>query len=464
MKKYDAIIIGSGQAGTPLAKTFSAQGLKVAIVEKEYPGGSCVNWGCTPTKTMVASAAVSHLAKTSSEVGIDTSNVVTNFAKVRGRRDELVEKSRKSVATALEDDENINLLYGEASFKGAHIITVEPGEGKEAIQLEADKVFINTGASPMVPDLKGLKEVKYYTSKTIMNLEELPGHLIILGGSYIGLEFGQMYRRLGSQVTIIEQGKQLASKEDDDIAQYLLDTLQEEGIQVILEAEAGLVSTKAGKLELALNKPDNKTITGTHLLLAVGTTPNTDALQLHKAGVEVDKKGYIEVNNVLETNVKGIYALGDCKGGPEFTHISYDDYRIVKDHLFGNKKRSVDDRPLPYTMFTKPELGRIGLNEKQAREQNVPYKLASMPMKHVARANEANQTRGIVKVLVDPDSKQILGAACLSENGGEMMSMLQIAMMGQIPYTRLRDAMFAHPTYAEMFNKLFEEIKDPTFK
>jgi pyruvate/2-oxoglutarate dehydrogenase complex dihydrolipoamide dehydrogenase (E3) component len=461
MKRYDAIIIGTGQAGTPLAKAFSAEGLSVAIIERGYTGGSCVNWGCTPTKTMVASAEVSHIATTAAEVGIIAGKVQTDFKKVIERRNAIVEKSRKSVAEALTEDKNIDLIRGEASFAGAHTLHVKVIGINENLPLQADKVFINTGTSPRIPDIKRIDTIPYYTSRSVMELEELPEHLIIVGGSYIGLEFGQMYRRLGSQVTIIEQGKQLASGEDDDIVKNLQDVLEEEGIRILLNADVAAVERKDNGLAVMFKNSTTPAITGSHLLLAIGTVPNTDILNLEKAGIRTDERGYIEVNEKLETSVAGVYALGDCKGGPEFTHISYDDYRIVQDNLFGDGQRSTLDRPEPYTMFTKPELGRIGLSEKQARKQGKKYKLASMPMHKVARAIESNRTNGVIKVLVDPSSKQILGAACLADNGGEMMSMLQIAMMGHVPYTALREAVFAHPTYAEMFNKLFGELKDP---
>lgn len=295
-----------------------------------------------------------------------------------------------------------------------------------------------------------------------MNLEELPEHLMILGGSYIGLEFGQMYARLGSKVTVLQHGRQLAPREDEDVAETIQKFLEEEGVEVLLEADTKKVRKSSSGIELTYQHQGQvKEIRGSHLLIATGTTPNTPPLALEKTGVENSPQGYIEVNQHLETNQEGIFALGDCKGGPEFTHISYDDYRIVKDHLFGDKKRNMKDRMVPYTMFTKPELGRIGLSEKQARQQQIQYKLAAMPMSHVARAIEANQTTGLLKVLIDTENGHILGAACLAEEGGELMAMLQIAMMGNLTYEHLRDAIFAHPTYAEAFNNLFASLKDP---
>lgn len=463
MEHYDAIIIGIGQAGNPLASALAKQGLKTAVIERSYPGGSCINYGCTPTKIMVASAAVSQSAKNASEVGIQVNAVETNFQQLKKRRDGIVEQWRNGIKKRMEEAENIELIMGEASFIGKYQLQVILNNSQNSREITADKIFINVGTSPRIPEnIEGLQEISYYTSKTMMDLNELPEHLVILGGSYIGLEFGQMYSRLGSKVSILQQDDQLAPREDKDIAHAILEFLEDENITVILEAKTKKVKKLPGGFELIFeHKGQTKNLKGTHLLVAIGTTPNTATLNLEKTGVNKVSHGYIEVNQYLETNQKGIFALGDCKGGPEFTHISYDDYRIVNEYLFGDKKRNTKDRLVPYTLFTKPELGRIGISEKQAKEQNIKYKIATMPMSHVARAIEANKTTGLLKVLVEPNSGKILGAACLAEEGGELMAMLQIAMMGNLNYTQLRDGIFSHPTYAEAFNNLFTSLQDP---
>ncbi len=457
---YDAIIIGVGQAGKPLALDLAAAGWKTAIIERKYVGGSCVNYGCTPTKTLLASAEVAHQARRAQEYGIHTGTVEVDYKAVKKRKDELVESSREGIEKTLEQTKNITLIQGEASFTGPNQIKVSHSEGGST-QLTADRIFINTGTHPTLPELDGLDEVPYLTAVTIMDLEELPEHLIILGGGYIGLEFSQMFRRFGSKVTLIERGSQLLDREDEDIAQELTKILEEEAIDIQLTTEVtGVHQTESGNLSVALKK-GNKTskVLGSHLLIAIGTTPNTAALHVDAAGVAVDEEGYIKVNDQLETTQSGIYALGDCKGGPEFTHISYDDYRVVKQNLLEKGKASIAGRMVPYTVFTDPQLGRIGLSEKEAKKQNKAVKIASMPMKKVARAYEMSRTNGLLKVLIDPDTDQILGAAMLGMEGGEMMAMLQIAMMGQVPYTQLRDGVLAHPTLAESLNNLFQKVE-----
>lgn len=459
MEQFDAIVIGTGQAGSPLAKTLAEHGLKTALIERATPGGSCVNWGCTPTKTMLASAHAAHLSRTAQEVGVHNSQTSIDFKEIIKRRDKLVEKSRNKIHEKMMEAEHIELIYGEASFSGPKEIIVRLNDSTESRSLQAEKIFINVGASPHLPELNGLDNVNYYTYKSIMELQELPEHLIILGGSYIGLEFGQMFRRFGAKVSIIETGGLLADREDDDVTKALLEVLKKEGLEFYLNTELEKVEKQGNSLHLTLKT--DKALTGSHLLITTGTIPNTKALNLQKAGIKTNEHGHITVNEHLQTSVDGVFALGDCKGGPEFTHISYDDHRIVKDYLFGDRKRSTHDRPLPYTMFTKPELGRVGLNEKQARKEGRKYKIAKLPASKIARAAEANQTEGLLKVLIDPADDRIIGAACLAETGGELMSMLQIAMMGRLPYQQLRDGIFAHPCWAESFNRLFRKISDP---
>lgn len=461
MEKFDVIIIGIGQAGGPLASTLSEKGFKTAIIERSHPGGSCVNYGCTPTKTMVASASVAYLSQNAGDFGIHNGQTHSNFKEIIERRDKIVAQWRQGVQKKLEAAENLEILTGEAHFIGKNQVEVKLNNNGESRKLEASQIFINVGTSPRVPEMEGLDKVSYYTAKSMMDLDELPEHLIILGGSYIGLEFGQMFRRFGSKVSIVETGPQLAGREDEDIAAVLQKILEREGLEFYLDSEVVKVAQEGNKISLSFQNKKRHNLTGSHLLIATGTTPNTSVLQLEKVGIETKEQGYIAVNEYLQTNVQGVFALGDCKGGPEFTHISYDDFRIVKDFLFGEKKRNTKDRPVPYTMFTKPELGRIGLTEKEAKEQGKAYKIAKMDVKQIARAVESNQMEGLIKVLVDAQNGNILGAACLAEIGGELMTILQVAMMGGLPYQQLRDGVFAHPTWAESLNNLFSNIEDP---
>lgn len=463
MEEFDALIIGTGQAASPLAAALSKKGLKTAVVERSHLGGSCVNYGCTPTKTMLASAAVSHLSKNAAAYGIHNESTRTDFTKVIQRRNKLVEEWRQGVQEGLEALEGLKLFRGEAHFSGKKEVEVVRHNG-ETQMLKADKIFINVGTSPRIPALEGLEDVPYYTARSIMELKELPEHLLILGGSYIGLEFGQLFHRLGSRVSIIETEAQLAGREDRDIAETILEILEEEGLKVHLEAKPARVEQQGKKITLFLENEPKATLSGTHLLLATGTSPNTPELRLEKAQILTNEQGYITVNEHLQTSTADVFALGDCKGGPEFTHISYDDFRIVNDYLFGKKERNTNDRQVPYTMFTSPELGRVGLGEREAKKQGLRYKVAKMPAAKFARARETNHTKGLVKVLVDSNTDQILGAACLIEPGGELMTALQLAMMGKLPYQQLRDGVFAHPTWAESFNNLFAELKEPEEK
>lgn len=459
MDQFDALIIGTGQAGKPLAHKLAHEGLRTLIIEKDKAGGSCINWGCTPTKMMVAAAQRRHFAENSAEMGIITGKTTVDFEQLRVWRDSLVEEWRDGIVRGMVDQDKLDILFGEAYFCGPNEIEVRLADGKGTKQFKADKIFINVGTSPAIPPIEGMEHVPYFTSKSMMELKEIPEHLLVLGGGYIGLEFGQVYQRLGSQVSIVQQDKQLVGREDEDIATALHKVLEAEGMRIYLNAKAQAVSQEQDRISLQL--ADGQSIRGSHLLVATGTQPNTKILQLEKAGVETDKRGYIQVNEHLQTSAQGVFALGDCKGGPEFTHISYDDYRVVSNYLFGDKKRSAKDRMLPYTLFTQPELGRIGLSEKQARQQGINYKIASISMEHVARAIESRQTAGFLKVLVDGESGQLLGAACLAAAGGEIMGMLQIAMMGRLDYRQLEEGIYSHPTYAELFNNLFSDLQEP---
>ncbi|MBE9586469.1 mercuric reductase [Mucilaginibacter sp. JRF] len=459
MKQYDAIVIGAGQAGVPLAKKLAQAGKKTALIEKRFVGGTCVNDGCTPTKAMVASAKAAYNAAHSAEIGVTVNSYSIDLKAIKKRKDSIVMKSRTGGQAAVEKTEGLDLLFGEATFTGEKTISVKLNDGGEE-QLSAELFFVNTGASPMIPDIEELKDVGYLTSTTILDLEEIPQHLLIIGGNYIGLEFGQMFSRFGSKVTVLERSERLLPREDEDIAQELTKILRQENIEILCNAQAKGFD-KTGYNITATIERDGETfdVDCTHVLIAAGRKPQTERLGLDKTGVDVDDKGFIKVNNKLETNVKGIYALGDVKPGPAFTHISYNDYTIVYRNLFEGENFTTDDRPVPYCMFTDPQLGRIGLSEMEAKKQGINYQVATLPMAHVARAIEVGDTRGIMKAIVDPDSKKILGAAILGEQGGEIMTVLQMAMEGDITYDRIRYCVFAHPTYSESLNNLFMSLE-----
>jgi pyruvate/2-oxoglutarate dehydrogenase complex dihydrolipoamide dehydrogenase (E3) component len=457
---YDAVIIGVGQAGNPLATALSQAGRRVAVIERRYVGGTCVNDGCTPTKTMIASGRVAYLARRAADYGVQTGPVGVDLAAVRRRQLELVKKSRGGIEGRLDKLAGVTLIYGEARFDGPHSLIVTAAGGGER-RLRAETIFINTGARPARPQIEGLETAGALDSTTILALEEQPEHLLVLGGGYIGLEFAQLFHRLGSRVTILHRSGQLLAREDADIAGALTDILREDGIEVLLDTTTVRAARrKTGEIVLAVQDgAREREVTGSHLLVATGRTPNTERLNLAAGGLQADDKGYIPVNERLETNVPGVYALGDVRGGPAFTHVAYDDYRIVCTNLLAGGGRTTRDALVPYTIFTDPELGRVGLSEKAAQKQGRAVRVARLPMDHVARANEMDEARGLLKALVDPATGQILGCAALGIGGGEIMSMVQLAMLGNLPYTALRDGMFAHPTLAEGLNTLFESLE-----
>ncbi len=456
---YDGIVIGAGQAGGPLSTALAKAGWKIAIIEREHVGGTCINEGCTPTKTMVASARVAYLARRAADYGVKTGGTVTvDMEVVRKRKRDIVESFRGGSQHSIEAAEGVDLLMGEASFTGPNALEVRLNSG-EVRQLTADKIFINTGARPAAPSIEGLDSVPFLDSSSIMELDSVPEHLLVVGGGYIGLEFGQMFRRFGSQVTIIQRSARLLGREDEDIADQVAEILREDGLEILLNTSTLKAAKTSDGVSLTIKTAGGeRTLSGSHLLVAGGRTPNTDKLNLASAGVQTDKGGFITVNDKLETNVPGIYGLGDVKGGPAFTHISYDDFRIIRTNLIENGNATTKDRILPYTVFIDPQLGRVGLNETEAREQGRNFVVAKMPMNYVARALEMDESRGMMKAIVDKDSGQILGAAVLGIEGGEVMAVFQMAIMGKLPYTVLRDAIFAHPTLAESLNNLFADI------
>ncbi len=457
-ERYDAIVIGSGQAGKPLALSLAQAGRKTAIVEREHVGGTCVNVGCTPTKTMVASGRVAYLARRAGDYGVRPNPVQVEMAKVRQRKQAIVESFRNSGQRQLEKTEGVDLLFGEASFTGPKTVAVRMNNGGTR-QLTADTIFINTGGRPSSPPVPGLDSVPTLDSTSIMELDVLPDHLLVLGGGYIGLEFGQMFRRFGSEVTVVQRGKQLLAREDTDVAEEVAKIMREDGIEVLLETQALRAEQADSAIRLTVRtQTGERTLSGSHLLAAAGRVPNTDALNLSAAGVKTDKGGIVQVNERLETNVPGIYALGDVKGGPAFTHISYDDFRIIRTNLLEGGNTTTTGRLVPYTVYIDPQLGRVGLSEIEARATGRPIRVAKMPMAYVARALEMSEPRGLMKAVVDAETNQILGCAVLGLEGGELMSMVEIAMMGKVPYTTLRDGIFAHPTLAEALNNLFASV------
>jgi pyruvate/2-oxoglutarate dehydrogenase complex dihydrolipoamide dehydrogenase (E3) component len=460
MKQFDAIIIGSGQGGTPLAKKLAGHGWEVALVEKQYAGGTCVNVGCTPTKTMIASAKAIYTVAQAGKWGVEVKDYSLHLPVVLERKRKVVESFRRGSRRSLEKTDNLSFIKGEASFVDKKTIVVALNDGGEET-FTAGKIFIDVGTRATIPDIEGLKEVDYLTSTSLMELGEVPKHLIILGGGYIGLEFGQMYRRFGSRVTILEQGEKFLQREDEDIATEVSEFLQAEDIQVITQAQTTRVQKDGNRLILTLKIGDEvKSIAGSHILVSAGRTPNTDTLNLPAAGVEVDKRGYIKANEKLETSAPGVYAIGDVKGGPAFTHISYNDYLVLFKNLVEGKDETIHNRLVPYTMFTDPQLGRIGLTEQEAKEKKLNIRVATLPMAQVARAIETGDTRGLMKAIVDADTGRILGAAIVGQEGGEVMSVLQMAMVGNITWRQIKDMVFAHPLYAESLNNLFMKLEE----
>jgi pyruvate/2-oxoglutarate dehydrogenase complex dihydrolipoamide dehydrogenase (E3) component len=456
MKTYDAVIIGSGQAGSPLSRKLTKAGWKVALIEKRKVGGTCINDGCTPTKTMISSAKIANLVKRSSQYGIEVSQPGINIAKVLERKNKVVSMFRNSIEDSMVKDPNLDLIYGKARFSGKNKIAVDTLDGIPA-ELASDLIFINTGARPKIPDIPGIEKIKYYTSSSILDLDEIPGHLVILGAGYIAMELGQMYRRFGSEVTIIEQGSRLLLDEDEDIANEIENILVEDGISIFKNSSVQKMNRQENnQIELTIKfNRELKNISCSHFLIAAGRIPNTEELELTNCGIATDENGFIKTNEKLETSVRGIYALGDVKGGPAFTHISYNDYIIVSKNILEKASLSIKDRLVPYCMFIDPQLGRIGITEAQAIKQGLKIKVALLKMDHSSRGIETNNTRGMIKAIVDEQSKLILGAAVLAEEGGEVMSVLQMAIMGGITYEQVKDFIFAHPTYSESLNNLF---------
>jgi pyruvate/2-oxoglutarate dehydrogenase complex dihydrolipoamide dehydrogenase (E3) component len=451
---FDAIVIGSGQAGNPLSHRLVDHGWKVALVEKSQLGGTCINTGCTPTKTLVASAQVAFYARNASRWGVRTSDVSVDLPAVVARKNAVVQRFRGGQQRNVDKRPDLRLFRGQARFLGSQKLQV----GGEVI--ESSRIFINAGTRPDPPRLDGLDLAGYLTNESLMELQQLPEHLIVLGGGYIGLEFGQMFSRFGSRVTLVHRGNQLLPHEDFDVAQELRKVLEAEGIDIRLNAAPVRAQRQGDRIAVTVAVQGQEQIVyGSHILAATGRRPNSDTLDLQNAGVEVDSHGYIKVNDRLETNVPGIWALGDIKGGPAFTHISYNDFQVVYANLIEGKDLSIRDRYLPYSLFTDPQLGRVGLTEKEARASGRNLKIGTYPMSYVARAIERDETAGFMKLIVDAANDKILGAAILGIEGGELVQILGALMLAGAPYTVLKGAVYIHPTLAEGFFGLMEAVQ-----
>jgi pyruvate/2-oxoglutarate dehydrogenase complex dihydrolipoamide dehydrogenase (E3) component len=459
MKKFDSVIIGSGQAGNPLAVKFAVTGHSVALVEREYIGGSCVNVGCSPTKTMEASGRIAYLVSRAGQYGVLTPDpVAVDMVRVRQRKRDIVEMFSAGDRAKLER-KGVKIFWGEARFTGLREIDVHSSDGKSQ-RITGDLVFVDTGTRPVIPDIEGLSSCTVLNNETIMELDIVPKHLMVIGGGYVGLEFGRMFRRFGSEVTIIHRSRHVLSREDVDVAEAIQEIFREDGIRIILEADThSAAQDQDGTIHLKLTCPEgHMNVTGSHLLVAAGRIPNSDTLNLPAAGVETDERGYVKVDKRLRTTTEGVYALGDIKGGPAFTHIAYDDYRIVKTNLFDGGDASTEGRILPYVVFIDPQLGRIGLSETDTASSGLKFESVKMPMTHVARALEVDETRGFMKAQVDPGSGKILGFTCLGMEAGELMAVVQVAMEGGLTFRDLKDMIFAHPTLAESLNNLFSLV------
>ncbi len=452
--KYDAIIIGTGQAGSPLAGKLAGNGKKTAIIENGPFGGTCVNVGCTPTKAYVASARRAWAAKNSAELGVSVEGTVNvDLQTIKERKNEIVEESREGLKEFLENTANLTVYNGEASFSGPRTIEVNGNE------LQAEQIFINVGAKPRIPD--GFENVDYLTNRSILELDEIPEHLVIVGGGYIGLEFGQMFRRFGSEVTIVEKRDRLMPKEDDDICEAISDVLTNEGIKLRLNAEC--ISGKADNgsviVGLDCDDDDDDEVSGSHVLLAAGRIPATDNLGLDKTDIETNKHGYIPVNKHLETNMENVFALGDCNGEGAFTHTSYNDYQIAASYLFEDGGRTLDDRFVCYAAYIDPPLARVGLNEQQVKDKGIKAKIATRPMSRVARAKEKGETQGLMKIIVEAETDKILGASFLGTGADEYIHSIIDLMYAGAPYTVIRGAVHIHPTVSELIPTMLEELE-----
>jgi pyruvate/2-oxoglutarate dehydrogenase complex dihydrolipoamide dehydrogenase (E3) component len=454
MADYDAIIIGTGQAGPALARRLAAAGSKIAIIERKLFGGTCVNTGCTPTKTLVASAYAAYLARRAGDYGVTIGGpVAVDMKAVKARKDAVVRPSREGVERSLKTLKGCTVFEGHAHFVGPKSVQV----GDKV--LTADKIFINVGARASVPPIRGLDQVPYLTNSSMMDVDFLPSHLIVLGGSYVGLEFAQVYRRFGSEVTVIELAPHLIAREDEDVSRAVEEILKDEHVDLRLNSKVVAVAKQGKDIAVTIeNAGVTSQILGSHLLLAIGRRPNTDDLGLDKAGVATDSRGYIQVDDQLRTSVPGIWALGDCNGRGAFTHTAWNDFEIVAANLLDNDPRRVSDRITAYALYTDPPLGRAGMTEAEVRKSGRPALIATMAMEDVSRAYEKGETKGFMKILVDAETKRILGASLLGLSGDEVVHCILDVMYAKAPYTVLQRAMHIHPTVSEFIPTMLEDL------
>lgn len=454
--EYDAIIIGSGQGGGPLAHKLADLAWKVAFLEKDHLGGSCVNYGCTPTKTMIASSRMAHYARRASQFGVHVGDVSVNMQEVVARKNKLVAEWRGGQEHQATSRPTLDLYRGHGRFVGPSSVEVN-GQ-----VLVGKHIFINTGTRPGTLPIPGLDQIDYLTNRNIMELDAVPEHLLILGGNYLGLEFGQMFRRFGSKVTVLELNGQIVPREDEDVSQSLQEALEAEGMTFHLGAKTQRVAKVGEQIGLTFEDSEGveRTVQGSHLLMAIGRQPNSDDLGLDAAGIETDKRGFIKVNERLETNVPGVWAFGDVKGGPAFTHVAYDDHLIVYENLINGKAETTAGRLVPYALFTDPELGRVGLTEKDARAAGYKLKVGKIPMAWVARAIERDETAGMMKIVINAENDRILGATILGSEGGEVVQVLMALMMADAPWTLFFRSIFIHPTLVEGFFSLMDNVED----
>jgi pyruvate/2-oxoglutarate dehydrogenase complex dihydrolipoamide dehydrogenase (E3) component len=454
-EKFDAIIIGTGQAGPSMAQRMTGEGLKVAIIERKLFGGTCVNVGCIPTKALVASARAAYMAKRGDDFGVSIDgDIKVDMKKVKARKDAIVKQSNDGVTGWMKNMDNLTVFEGHGRLESAKTVSVN-GQ-----ILEADKIILNVGGRATVPPIPGIEDVDYFTNTNMMEVDFLPEHLIIIGGSYIGLEFAQMYRRFGSRVTVVEMGPRLIGREDEDVSDTVREILENEGVEIRTGASCIGVENQDGKIVLNADCDEGaEKIIGSHLLLAVGRKPNTDDLGLDKAGVETDERGYVTVDDALQTNVSGIWAIGDMNGRGAFTHTSYNDYEILAANMFDNDPRKISDRITNYGLFIDPPLGRVGMTETQARESGKKVLIGKMMMARIGRARERSETQGFMKVLVDADTKRILGANILGIGGDEVIHSLLDIMYADAPYTVIQRAVHIHPTVSELIPTMLGALK-----
>lgn len=460
--QFDTIILGGGKGGKTLAMDLSKNGQRVAMVENNQIGGTCINVACIPTKTLVQSAKMAHYCRKAKDYGLHVTLDPIDFKAVRTRKDAVVHNMREANLKQFLDS-GMSLILGHGYFIGPKMIEValsSPQDGQKTLQITADKIIINTGALPFIPPITGLDKINYFTNDSLMKIDTVPKHLIVIGGGYIGLEFAQMFRRFGAEVTVIEASSEFLNREDNDIAEQVFQTLSNEGIQLAIDTKINAIRQEDAEVIIETSRQGkSEFIRGTAILVAVGRIANTAGLNLDKTGVELDERGFVKVNEYLETTAAGIWALGDIKGGAQFTHLSLDDYRLVKYNLQNpQNKHSSKDRLIPYTVFLDPELARIGLTEAQAKAQGRKIKIAKIPAAVIPRAKTQGETTGILKAVIDAETDLILGVSIFCTEAGEILGVVQLAMELGMPYQKLRDVMFAHPTLVEGINLWFAQI------